>query len=120
MDKPFRQCAVTSCKKVTQDKYCEDHAHLTKEKQQRYNKSRGSAASQGYDGTWQKVRAMYLARHPLCEDCRGEGRVTRASLVHHVKELTKGGARLDGSNMRALCNDCHERIHGADRWKRRA
>ena len=70
---------------------------------------RPSAGRRGYDARWQAVRAAQLRRHPLCEDCGGQGYVTEATEVHHVVALRDGGRRLDASNLRSLCKGCHSR-----------
>lgn len=36
--------------------------------------ARASARQRGYDTQWQKVRAAYLAAHPLCVMCSAQGR----------------------------------------------
>ena len=38
-----------------------------------------------------------------------------ASVAHHVVPINDGGPRLDQANLRALCRDCHEIIHGRKR-----
>jgi 5-methylcytosine-specific restriction enzyme A len=64
----------------------------------------------GYDQDWENARALYLAAHPLCEDCIGRGYYDRASKeVHHKIALRRGGARLDPENFRALCKICHSK-----------
>ena len=72
--------------------------------------NRPSAARRGYDRQWRRVRAIQLAREPLCQDCKRAGRVTPASEVHHVVALRDGGARLDLDNLASLCGPCHRRV----------
>ena len=67
---------------------------------------------------WQTLRASYLAKHPVCESCDKEGNTTLACVVHHVvpvEDATDVAAMeslaFDASNLMALCNACHERIH---------
>jgi 5-methylcytosine-specific restriction protein A len=105
-------------------RYCAEHQAehdaTEAEKQTRYNRGRGSAASQGYDHTWRAVRLAYLRRHPLCEDCLAEGKTTVAEMVHHLVPVkTDRSKRLDMNKLRSLCNVCHEKIEGPERWKRR-
>lgn len=71
---------------------------------------------------WQRLRAAYLAEHPLCEDCRQRGKVTAADDVHHVRSFmtaTDPGERmrlaLDYGNLRALCKVCHQLEHNRRR-----
>jgi 5-methylcytosine-specific restriction endonuclease McrA len=57
---------------------------------------------------WRRLRAAFLAAHPLCADCRRQGRVTAASEVHHVKERRDHpDLALDWANLEALCRPCH-------------
>jgi 5-methylcytosine-specific restriction protein A len=52
-----------------------------------------------------KQRDRRLRRtHYLCEDCKAEGRVTRATIVDHIIPLSKGGPDTD-ENTRNLCDD---------------
>lgn len=70
---------------------------------------RGKTAERGYGQDWRRVRAAYLATHPLCEHCNA----APSWLVHHVLPLTRGGERLDPANLAALCGEiCHGAIHG--------
>ena len=56
------------------------------------------------------IRAKQLRDHPLCEDCRVEGRVTVATTVDHVI-VPNGNATLQRSpsNFRSLCDSHHSR-----------
>ena len=104
--KPKRPCSYPGCPELTDGQYCTQHQ---KQVASAYNKSRGSAASQGYDGRWRRVRKRYLARHPLCVFCRQAGRITPATVVDHIKPH-KGDRVLfwDESNWQALCKPCHD------------
>lgn len=68
---------------------------------------RPNANARGYDRHWQKVRAEYIAEHPLCEDCLDQGKTTPVYDVDHIIPLSQGGERLDKENMRSLCRKCH-------------
>lgn len=78
-----------------------------REKNQEYEKERGSARSRGYTKQWDKVSKAYREKHPLCEECEERGRVTAAVMVHHIKPVSEGGEWFDESNLRALCASCH-------------
>ncbi|OPY83438.1 MAG: HNH endonuclease [Syntrophus sp. PtaU1.Bin005] len=56
---------------------------------------------------WRRFRTWYLGQHPLCEECERRGRMTPAAMVDHIKEIKDGGARLDESNVMAMCWKCH-------------
>lgn len=56
---------------------------------------------------WRRLRASYLAEHPLCEMCEREGAVTAAQELDHIKALVNGGTD-DWNNLQALCKRHHE------------
>lgn len=120
---PLHFCAHMGCGELVSTRYClthqAEHDREQAAKQARYDKSRGSASSQGYDAKWRAVRLAYLRRHPLCEDCLAEGKTTPAVMVHHIVAIKAGGARLDPGNLRSQCTAHHEAIHGKDRFRRR-
>lgn len=64
---------------------------------------------------WRKLRAVKLAREPMCEECARQGRVTPAQMVDHIIPINKGGAPLDVDNLQSLCNACHARKSAKDR-----
>ena len=118
----MRFCNWPGCNRLTTGRYCEEHA-LEYEKQKKekgieYNRSRVGATKAGYGIDWQRARRAYLSKNPLCEMCKTRGKIVPAILVHHVKEISQGGDRLSEDNMMALCNDCHEKIHSKNRWKK--
>ena len=57
---------------------------------------------------WRKLRAEFIARHPLCQRCEAKGETTLAKVVHHVKErLNFPALAYTWSNLEAVCNKCH-------------
>jgi 5-methylcytosine-specific restriction endonuclease McrA len=56
---------------------------------------------------WLKLRALQLRRHPLCQRCKEEGRLTVATCVDHVVALAAGGEALDFENLASSCHRCH-------------
>lgn len=60
---------------------------------------------------WQRLRAQQLRQEPLCRRCKREGRITAATVAHHVV-AHKGDERLffDASNLAASCKPCHDTI----------
>lgn len=101
-----RPCAHPGCPEVVSGtRYCERH--------RRCDDRRDTAARRGYDGRWQRLREMYLRRHPLCEVCEREGRVTPAVIVHHRKPIKRGGHPLDVENLMSVCRACHDKLHDA-------
>lgn len=68
--------------------------------------------------TWRKLREEFMHKHPLCEECLRNGKVTPATDVHHIRTPFKGGEvnyalLLDPENLMSLCKDCHGQIHAA-------
>ena len=122
-DRPLTFCRWNGCEALASGTYCPEHtaAHEAKRVQEAagYDRGRGSTSERGYDRRWQQVRIKYLRAHPLCQDCEARGRIAPARLVHHIVPINDGGPRYDARNLRALCNACHETIHGPERWKKR-
>jgi 5-methylcytosine-specific restriction protein A len=67
-----------------------------------------SASQRGYDVTWRKVRAAFLAANPFCVFCQQQGRVTPATQVDHIQEIAvRPDLRFDWNNLRGLCVSHH-------------
>jgi 5-methylcytosine-specific restriction protein A len=69
---------------------------------------RPSAAMRGYDRTWQRIRADYMATHPDCESSLHYEQHVPGVLVDHIQPLVDGGTH-DISNLQTLCQSCHSR-----------
>lgn len=111
-----RPCTYPGCKALVKGaSRCEQHRQqLQREQDQR----RGSARERGYTGAWERARAAFLRKHPLCQcdDCQeGKRRVTAAQVVDH-KVPHKGDMRLfwDSSNWQAMATECHNRKTARD------
>lgn len=103
--RPSTPCRTPGCPRLD----CQIHSS-----HQRYDQQRPTAAERGYDQQWRKVRKVILAGEPLCRQCELEGRVTIATDVDHIVELSKGGEKCDPANLRPLCRACHRRRHAAE------
>lgn len=73
---------------------------------------------------WKVCRAAYLKQHSLCERCLQKGEVTPAVIVHHKIHLNKQNVNdpsitLNFENLEALCLDCHNKHHFAEKVPRR-
>lgn len=97
--KNLHPCAFPRCPELTAKKYCAKHQPL------QYDPAR----RRHYDRRWEKLRAVYLARNPLCAHCQQAGRLTPATEVHHIVPVAQGGADHE-DNLMALCKSCHSRI----------
>ncbi len=72
-----------------------------------------------YDrNAWRRARKHWLATHPLCAECKRQGRITAATTVDHIKPH-RGNLQLfwDPENWQALCDECHGKKSAADRWQ---
>jgi 5-methylcytosine-specific restriction protein A len=79
--KAKKPCAFPGCPKLTDGRYCEEHSKTEAKRYNRYDRDPDSGRR--YSDTWKKIRAVFLAAHPLCELCQKDGRLTPAALVHH-------------------------------------
>lgn len=70
--------------------------------------TRPSARARLYDSRWDKARAGWLAKHPLCVMCLARGLVVAATVVDHIK-AHKGDLKLfwDRKNWQSLCEHDH-------------
>jgi len=79
-----------------------------KQREKEYDRKRGTSAQRGYGATWRKIRNRKLKIDPLCEECYTD-RIEAAILVHHIDENSRNNTP---ENLKSLCNQCHEKIHG--------
>lgn len=103
-----RPCLAPACPELVRSSgYCDRH----RSERTAYDRRRGSAARRGYDSTWRPVRLAYLQRVGWrCERCGARPADTSRLHVHHVVPLRDGGARLNPSNLQALCESCHNAL----------
>jgi 5-methylcytosine-specific restriction protein A len=59
---------------------------------------------------WRKVKEMKLARDPLCETCHQVGKVTVATIVHHMIPIKKRVKKVHLDFLVSLCHACHNQI----------
>lgn len=111
---PKRPCRGTKrgCKALTDeaDGYCPACRPVRHADTDRW---RGSARERGYTWAWEKARARFLKQHPLCVECKREGRYIAATDVDHIIPH-RGDERLfwDESNWQGLCSPHHKRKTG--------
>lgn len=114
--KPKRPCSAPGCPELTRERFCQLHA---KKADRHYRKfQRDQRINKHYGARWRKIRAAYIAQHPLCEDCLEKGLTTPVAEVHHVLPLDHGGSH-DFSNLHSLCKPCHSKQSAldGDRWR---
>lgn len=113
--KPKRPCSYPNCPRLTEGRFCEEHKKAEAKRYEKYN--RDPSTHKRYGRVWKRIRDSYAAQHPLCEQCKAEGKLTPTQEIHHKLPLSKGGTH-DRNNLIALCKSCHSRIHAksGDRW----
>ena len=95
--KPLGPCKVRTCSgRATHGRYCADHAHLGRRRD-----DRPSAARRGYDRKWRRIRAAFIKANPYCAVC---GAPTEE--VDHIIPRAVGGSN-DWSNLQPLCKIHH-------------
>lgn len=101
--RPKHPCNHPGCPALTTERFCEKH-------KQSQDNQRPSARKRGYDTRWEKCRLIFLRTHPLCAECKREGRVASAAVVDHIKPH-KGNQELfwNETNWQPLCKECHDR-----------
>ncbi|GGD42558.1 endonuclease [Aureimonas glaciei] len=79
---------------------------------------RPSAAKRGYDAAWRRVRALFVAKHPVCS-VEGCGKPTTD--VDHIQSVeTRPDLRLSWSNLRPFCHPHHSQRTARDQGFARA
>ncbi len=113
--KPKRPCSYPGCPKLTDGRFCEEHAKLEAKRYEKYD--RDPAVRRRYGRAWTRIRNRYAAAHPFCEECYKRGVLTPMEEVHHILPLSRGGTHAD-DNLMSLCKSCHSRITAemGDRW----
>jgi len=66
---------------------------------------------------WRKDAKAFLDKHPLCAECRQEGKVTPATVSDHTKPIRLGGDPWSWENRQALCTHHHAVKSGKERHK---
>lgn len=110
--KPLGPCRWPGCPNLQDPKgqgYCREHL---RERWKQDAAKRGSARQRGYTKQYERAREWVLKRHPLCAVCRVEGRITPATVTHHIVPLAEGGTN-SADNLLPVCKGCHDRLHSA-------
>ena len=113
--KPKKPCAYPGCKELTKGRYCEQHQKLMDKYYDTHERS--PVSKKRYGRAWKRIRDSYIGKHPLCEMCLKNNKITLATEVHHIRPLSRGGTH-DEENLMALCKPCHSKITAEmdDRW----
>lgn len=77
--KPKRPCSYPGCPELTDRRFCEEHAKKEAARYEKYD--RDPATRKRYGRAWKRIRDRYIAAHPLCEECKRQGKLTPATEV---------------------------------------
>ena len=115
--RPKRPCSYPGCPKLTDGRFCEEHAKVEAQRYERYE--RDPATKRRYGRAWKRIRDKYVQQHPFCELCYEKGVIVPVEEVHHKVPLAEGGTH-ERSNLISLCKSCHSQIHAerGDRWNK--
>lgn len=107
---PKQFCAARGCGVLVERGRCAKHQRARTVEHRRYQHGDAAYSSR----RWRRVRAAYLAEHPICVDCRAEGRPRLATEVDHVVSH-RGDPRLfwDHANFAGRCKS----HHSAKTWR---
>ncbi|WP_078392089.1 HNH endonuclease [Shouchella patagoniensis] len=117
--KPLRSCKAPACGKLTREKYCEDHEHLTEkdkrdkwiqyDKTKRYTEENKSYNAFYKSPQWIGMREAVKRRDKgLCVKCQMQKRLVPMAIVDHIRPLKDDWSlRLNPENLQSLCHACH-------------
>ena len=118
--RPLKPCASAGCAELLRgETYCPRHqaeydsrrVDQAKKTNARYNERRSESDKFYGTARWRKLSLYFRKLHPLCANCKAEGRVTPAQVVDHIEPYKlRPDLATEWSNLRALCHACHNRI----------
>ena len=116
--KPKRPCSHPGCPRLTNGRFCEEHAKAEAKRYEQYD--RDPETRRRYGRVWKRIRDAYVQQHPVCELCQQDGRLVPTAEMHHKTPLAEGAPHAR-ENLIALCKACHAKIHAerGDRWHNR-
>ncbi len=99
------ECLALGCHATTAQKFCDKH------KAQRTTHRRGSNPKPYQSKAWRELRALVLARDPICKGLgeRGDGCTRPSKHADHIQPWRQGGQFLNPANVQGLCHSCHSR-----------
>ncbi|HGH5396612.1 putative prophage holin [Klebsiella pneumoniae] len=103
---PLRRCTEPGCNKRVKSGKCDEHK---REVWRAQDARRGHRRARGYSAAWEKYRAQYLKRYPLCVECQKQGLFVPAKIVDHIIPIDGGDDVLFWPewNHQALCQTHH-------------
>lgn len=68
---------------------------------------------------WRSLRNSFIAANPLCAECNRNNRITRGTMVDHIRPINRAEPYnthsgqyphpLERENLQTLCDSCHAR-----------
>ena len=112
--KPKHPCKFPVCAELVDygQSRCPKHEALLRTQ---YDDRRGTSTQRGYGVRWRQLRRWWLNAHPLCEECKKQGKLVTAEVVDHIVPHRGNYALLyDPANLQSLCTTCHNRKTAAE------
>jgi len=97
-------CAYPGCPEITHGRYCDKHKTIAGQEYNKYQRSPDH--NKIYGRRWRNLRSIYIAKHPLCEECLKHNRYVPVAEVHHIVPTDQGGTHTE-DNLVSLCQSCH-------------
>jgi predicted CXXCH cytochrome family protein len=64
---------------------------------------------------WLRRRDHQLKLKPLCEDCEAQGRITPATIAHHIEPHGGDINKFLRGALKSLCVKCHNKLWAVDK-----
>ncbi len=106
---PSKTCAASRCPRFAAPGKPMCAIHAAEQRKQSRSPFNSFYASK----PWRHARRRQLFTHPLCQHTLDDGGTCGniADTVHHIVELTHGGAPRDPANLMSVCRPHHSVIH---------
>lgn len=126
---PFSICSYDMCKRLTRDRYCDEHKEIAEEQDrarelQRYKDYNKYSRNKKYQAfyvsrEWRTLTAYIKARdNNLCQICLKDSKITKADVTDHIVPIEiDWSLRLDEKNCWRLCHSCHDKKTRDDKRK---
>ncbi|STF99000.1 putative endonuclease [Escherichia coli] len=102
---PLRRCTEPGCNRRVKSGKCEEHRRAAWRAE---DARRGHRRARGYSRQWDKYRAMYLSKNPLCVRCLEKGIYTPAVVVDHI--IPSMAAMMFSSGPNGTISHCVRRV----------
>jgi 5-methylcytosine-specific restriction protein A len=102
-----RLCSEPGCYARVVTGLCPDHQ---RERRQARRPHDSRYTRLGNSRRWRRESARFLRQHPLCVECKAEGRIVPSTETHHAIPHRGDVVKFwDRSTWTPLCHECHSR-----------